>query len=50
MMRATKVRLYSASEQAAFLNVQFGAVRFVYNKARVIERHCHKVHGAPCTT
>ncbi|MGL4716483.1 MAG: helix-turn-helix domain-containing protein [Aeromonas sp.] len=28
MKRATKVRLYPTDEQAAFLNAQFGAVRF----------------------
>nr|WP_261413873.1 helix-turn-helix domain-containing protein [Serratia quinivorans] len=30
MKRATKVRLYPTTEQEAFLNAQFGAVRFAY--------------------
>ncbi|MBA1023533.1 helix-turn-helix domain-containing protein, partial [Escherichia coli] len=29
MLRATKIRIYPTPEQAAFLNAQFGAVRFV---------------------
>lgn len=33
MIRATKVRLYPTPEQVEFLNRQFGAVRFVFNKA-----------------
>ncbi|KER04198.1 helix-turn-helix domain-containing protein, partial [Photorhabdus temperata] len=33
MLRATKVRLYLTPEQAEYLNGQFGAVRFAYNKA-----------------
>ncbi|SEI75967.1 putative transposase [Allopseudospirillum japonicum] len=33
MIKATKVRIYPTSEQADFLNRQFGAVRFAYNKA-----------------
>ena len=32
MHKALKIRLYPSSAQAAFLNAQFGAVRFVYNK------------------
>ncbi|WP_447502712.1 helix-turn-helix domain-containing protein, partial [Aeromonas caviae] len=28
LRRATKVRIYPTDEQAAFLNAQFGAVRF----------------------
>ena len=45
MKRATKVRIYPDSEQAAFLNAQFGAVRFAYNKALHISRHVYKRHG-----
>ena len=47
MKRATKVRLYPNDEQAAFLNAQFGAVRFAYNynKALDIQRHMFKRHG-----
>lgn len=33
MLKSTKVRIYPTSEQADFLNRQFGAVRFAYNKA-----------------
>jgi len=45
MKRATKVRIYPDSEQAAFLNAQFGAVRFAYNKALHISRHFYKRHN-----
>ncbi|WP_328287039.1 helix-turn-helix domain-containing protein, partial [Halomonas sp. GFAJ-1] len=33
VLTATKVRIYPTPEQADFLNQQFGAVRFTYNKA-----------------
>lgn len=33
MLKATKVRIYPTPDQAEFLNRQFGATRFVYNKA-----------------
>ena len=42
---ATKVRIYPTPEQAAFLNAQFGAVRFVYNKALHIKKHAYQRHG-----
>ena len=45
MLKATKVRLYPTLEQAAFLNAQFGAVRFVYNKALHIISTQYKRHG-----
>lgn len=45
MKRATKVRIYPNDEQAAFLNAQFGAVRFAYNKALHIGRHMYQRHG-----
>src|SRR5471030_345233 len=45
MKRATKVRLYPTDEQAAFLNAQFGAVRFAYNKALHISRHSYQRYG-----
>ncbi len=45
MKRATKVRIYPDDEQAAFLNAQFGAVRFAYNKALHISRHMYQRHG-----
>lgn len=45
MKRATKVRIYPTDEQAAFLNAQFGAVRFAYNKALHISRHMYLRHG-----
>lgn len=45
MKRATKVRHYPDAEQTAFLNAQFGAVRFAYNKALHISRHAYQRHG-----
>jgi len=45
MLTATKIRLYPTDEQAEFLNRQFGAVRFVWNKALHIKRHQYRVHG-----
>ena len=38
MLRATKVRIYPTPEQAEFINAQFGAVRFAYNKALHIKK------------
>lgn len=45
MLKATKVRIYPTPEQAEFLNHQFGAVRFVYNKALHIISSQYKRHG-----
>lgn len=45
MLRATKVRIYPTLEQAEYLNAQFGAVRFAYNKALHIKKHAHKHRG-----
>lgn len=45
MLRATKVRLYPTPEQADFLNQQFGAVRFAYNKALHVKSHMYRRHG-----
>lgn len=45
MLRATKVRIYPTIEQAAFLDGQFGAVRFVWNKALAIKAHRYRVRG-----
>ncbi|MGV8001321.1 RNA-guided endonuclease TnpB family protein [Photorhabdus temperata subsp. temperata] len=45
MLRATKVRLYPTPEQAEYLNGQFGAVRFAYNKALHIKKQAYKRHG-----
>lgn len=45
MLRATKVRLYPTPEQADFLNQQFGAVRFAYNKALHIISTQYCRHG-----
>ena len=44
-MNATKIRIYPTSEQADFLNRQFGAVRFVYNKSLHIISSQYKRHG-----
>lgn len=45
MLRATKVRIYPTPEQAEFLNAQFGAVRFAYNKALHIKKQMYSRHG-----
>ena len=45
MLKATKVRIYPTTEQADFLNQQFGAVRFVYNKSLAVISHAYKRHG-----
>ena len=45
MLRATKVRIYPTPEQAEYLNAQFGAVRFAYNKALHIKKQAYKCHG-----
>ena len=44
MLRATKVRIYPTPEQAEFINAQFGAVRFAYNKALHIKKHSYQRH------
>ncbi|GAA1350332.1 hypothetical protein GCM10009595_10280 [Falsarthrobacter nasiphocae] len=46
MLKATKVRIYPTPEQAEFLNRQFGATRFVYNKALHIISSQYRRHGA----
>lgn len=45
MLKATKVRIYPTAEQADFLNQQFGAVRFAYNKALHIISSQYRRHG-----
>jgi putative transposase len=45
MIRATKVRLYPTAEQVEFLNRQFGAVRFVYNKALFLKTRFYQRTG-----
>jgi len=45
MLRAVKIRIYPNEEQTRFLGRQFGAVRFVFNKALAIRRHCYKIRG-----
>ena len=45
MIAATKVRIYPTPDQASFLNQQFGAVRFCYNKALWIIRSQYQRHG-----
>ncbi len=45
MINATKIRIYPTAEQADFLNQQFGAVRFCYNKALHLIRTQYKRHG-----
>lgn len=46
MIRATKVRIYPTPEQVVFLNAQFGAVRFAYNKGLHLCRHFYHRYGA----
>lgn len=45
MIKATKVRIYPTPDQADFLNQQFGAVRFTYNKALHIISSQYRRHG-----
>lgn len=45
MRRAVKIRIYPTPEQVSFLERQFGAVRFVWNKALAVKRHRYRVHG-----
>ena len=45
MLRATKVRIYPTSKQAEFIDRQFDAVRFVWNKALAIKVHFYKIRG-----
>ncbi|WP_254277608.1 transposase [Halomonas sp. 3H] len=45
MLKATKIRIYPTTEQAAFLNRQFGAVRFCYNTGLRIISHRYQRHG-----
>lgn len=45
MLKAIKVRIYPTAEQADFLNQQFGAVRFAYNKGLHIISSQYKRHG-----
>ncbi|RUO20570.1 RNA-guided endonuclease InsQ/TnpB family protein [Aliidiomarina haloalkalitolerans] len=45
MNKVIKVRIYPTPEQAEFLNRQFGAVRFAYNKALHIISSQYKRHG-----
>jgi len=45
MIRAIKVRIYPTPDQADFLNQQFGAVRFTYNKALHIISSQYRRHG-----
>ncbi len=45
LQRALKVRLYPENDQEIFLNAQFGAVRFAWNKALAIKNHYYKYHN-----
>ncbi|EIM28601.1 RNA-guided endonuclease InsQ/TnpB family protein [Microvirga lotononidis] len=45
MLCSTKIRIYPTPEQAEFLGRQFGAVRFVYNKALAVKKHRYRVRG-----
>ena len=39
------IRIYPTPEQTEYLNAQFGAVRFAYNKALHIKKHVYQRHG-----
>lgn len=43
-VKSNKVRIYPTPEQAEFINAQFGAVRFAYNKALHIKKHSYQRH------
>lgn len=45
MLKATKIRIYPTPEQTEFLNAQFGAVRFAFNRGLAIQSHFYKVKG-----
>lgn len=45
MRKSIKVRIYPSQRQIEFLNAQFGAVRFAYNKALSIKKHYYKRYG-----
>lgn len=45
MLKATKVRIYPTPEQAEFLDQQFGAVRFAFNRALAVMNHRYRVHA-----
>ena len=45
MLKATQVRIYPTQEQAEFLNAQFGAVRFAFNRGLAIQSHFYKIKG-----
>ena len=45
MLRATKVGIYPIHEKAELLIAQFGAVRFVYNKALHLKSYMYRKHG-----
>lgn len=44
-MKALKIRIYPTSDQADFLNQQFGAVRKVWNKGIAVLQNRYKRHG-----
>lgn len=46
MRKATKVRLYPTTEEAALLDRQFGAVRFCYNKGLALKKRFYDRTGA----
>lgn len=46
MLKATKVRLQPTTEEADFLNQQFGAVRFAYNKGLALKKRFYAMTGA----
>jgi len=44
------VRIYPTEQEINFLDAQFGAVRFVYNKALAIHKHFFKYHNLKLKT
>ena len=49
MLKAYRYRLYPTDEQAAFLNRQFGSVRYVYNWALDLATQTYQTQGQGIT-
>ncbi|MCL5971315.1 MAG: helix-turn-helix domain-containing protein [Firmicutes bacterium] len=49
MLKAYRYRLYPTDEQAAFLNRQFGSVRYVYDWALALATTTYQTQGQGIT-
>ena len=49
MLKAYRYRLYPTDEQAAFLNRQFGSVRYVYHWALALATTTYQTQGQGIT-